>query len=142
MKGRFDKRVLKEVDVEIRDIIEDLNNLPFVLTTIFSCAGYGVAGLGPRHPNNFSEDDSTGHKRDKKGLFNGYVLIAYKSESDWKKFHEQMVDIVDNSRILSVNKFWQKRLGNPVRIYILFGRIEQEISRKWNKVRQVIKQYE
>lgn len=69
---------IEMVDVEIRQVIAALNRLPFVSRTLFSCAGFGRAGLASRTPGDYSSDDPTGHLANQ----SGYVTIEYKSDKE------------------------------------------------------------
>lgn len=82
---------LRFVDEDIRALIRDLNELPFVECTVHSCAGCGRAGDFRRNPTDHPKGDPAGHFKGKAG----YVTVAYRRESDWQEFHDTFVAAFD-----------------------------------------------
>lgn len=133
---------LSKVDWEIRDLIRKLNKLPFVDSTLFSCAGHGRAGESPRrrHPNELPPDDPTQH-HPIGGCWGGYVAIAYRPTQDWRPFHDALSLVSHTTK--RRNGFEQRtarRLGRPVRSYRVYGPSGSlgELKSAWSRVESVI----
>ena len=115
------------IDVEIRDIISALNRKPFVLQTLFSCAGYGKAGTDVRHPHEIPPSDPLGHVP----RSSGYVVIAYRRDHpQWKPFHQAMSSLVDRVRSMDVSR---RELQAPVFSYTFKGTARPALmAKKWD----------
>ncbi len=133
---------LSKVDWEIRDLIRKLNQLSFVHSTLFSCAGHGRAGEPPRrrHPNELPPDDPTQH-HPIGGRWHGYVAIAYRPTQDWRPFHDALSLVSHTTKRRSgFEQRATRRLGRPVRSYHVYGPSGSlsELKHAWTRAESVI----
>lgn len=131
------KRSAATVDWEIRDIINSLNDLPFIKTTMFSCAGYGQAGDSNRHK---AETPKKGSPTEHHPNATAYVVINYDNSDEAKDFNNELFHIVHETKL---HKTYTKKFRSPVITYYLTSttknnKLKQHI---WNRVRELINSY-
>lgn len=125
------KEYIHLVDLEIRDIIQAINNLPFVEKTLYSCAGYGKQGDIITYAD---LPDSHGEIENE-----GYVVIMYKKKG-WEEFHDELSSMAQKVRL---DKDKSIKCNCPVYTYHFFYNLKGIRAKKniWNDVRMVIESY-
>jgi len=132
MKTKLPRKLWKCVDLYILDIIKDLNTLPFVKTTLWSCA---KCGPPPKYYYNFI--DKTMVKQSWNShteVLYPYVCIVY-NNSGWRNFHFKLSKIAKELNHY-LNSYYTT---NPFEITYYFN--SKCPPSEWDKVRKLIKEY-
>ena len=121
---------LEVIDVEIRDLIRALNEVPWIFGTLYSCAGFGRAGKTPRHPNEIPKNDPFGHLP----KVEGYVMVAYEKgveKESGRAFHNIFTKFFDK---VIKNVYWTKTLKRPIFSYYLY----KPSKMKWKSITKFV----
>jgi len=122
----IDEIILKSIDKEIRDIINSLNQIPFI-QTLYSCSG---------HPETHQPQETP------------YVDIHYASPEKGLEFHKRILTEVPfiNFRVLPItirDKSMEDILkdSNHRVHYIYDNHNKQGVNSFWNAWRNIISEY-
>lgn len=106
---------LDSVDPEIKDIVIDVNTLPFA-RTLFSCAGYGmVGGQGGKHLKSDTEQ--------------AYLVVQYDiKDTRWEQLHTGLSGLAAGMRSFA-----------EYQVSYAFGDLRlRNVKRAWNRVRKLV----
>ena len=118
------QRTLRYIDPEIRDLVSDINRLPYVLCTLSCCAG-----IGKRYDGERGVQHHAYHHRPNFGMeWHGWVLIVFSKRPCWQEHRKHFTDEIFNSdlyatRATDLRRKW-KRVHEKVRQELRkFGRL-------------------
>jgi hypothetical protein len=135
MKTKLPRKLWKCIDPYILDVIKDLNRLPFIKKTVWSCAECGPI---PKYFYNSMSKKLSKHiwlKSHTEGL-TPYVSIVYNFKNKhWKHFHLLMMKIAKKT-CHSFNDLIVNNLNECV--YYLNSTCPPS---EWDKVRNLIKRF-
>jgi hypothetical protein len=139
LKGQpLPPQVVNTIDPGIRDIVTEVNALPFVRRTLFSCAGYGPQGDQTRPGEHKPYLPDKERRPGRAGLCQGYIFLEYDpSNKDWQAFNAHISKFFDDVRD-GRRGYWNQFKTGPLRSYDLLhvGTTCKRLLSKWQRVRQ------